>query len=228
MGSNTDDDLCKDALEKYELLNDGQDYLFTDIDIEMRPHSVSSGAAWSSHVPSKKWHETKKPIELKGCSDAAKNHLNQVFKSKTLARSIAENIFFSLEQWPGYMVDMFVLKHVGQYSYSDRNKICLFFYGNGAQIETMFTLSELLAPHARLLSYEDKQQHEQSRQKCEGLFQTYSKERFNPNYTERYYYYSLMERRMLYLDHKPRHFGKRQEDPRMDRVGLSFGSKNKT
>lgn len=144
-----------------------------------------------------------------------------------MARSIAEDLFFGLEQWPGYMVDLFVLKHIGEYSYSDRNKICLFFWGNGAQIETMFTLSELLAPHAKLKSLEDTRQFEQSRRKCEGLFKTYSNERFNPQYASRYYYFNLIERRMLFIDNKPRHFGQRQEDHHMDRGGLWYGSVNR-
>lgn len=39
--SSTDDDACKDALEKYELLNDEQDDLFLNIDNDSGPSDSS-------------------------------------------------------------------------------------------------------------------------------------------------------------------------------------------
>lgn len=220
--------LCNKGSETHELLNDGEDHLFKNIEEGSNSNTSlninkNTRASSTSHVPSStSWHITKKPLELKGCSEEAKKQVNKAFKENSLAQNIVEDLFFSLEQWPSYMVDLFVTKHVGQYSYSDRNKICLFFWGNGARITTLFTLSELLAPHAKLTNTDLTNQYNQSAKKCEGLFATYDKEKFNPQYSRRYYYYNMIERRMLYLDNRPRHYGIRQEDPMMDRLGIWY------
>lgn len=226
--NSNEDLLCSSALETYELLNDGEDNLFKNI--EEGTNSAQSSntdkktkASSTSHEPSSTtWHVTKKLIELKGCSEEAKKQVKKAFEKNSLAQNIVEDLFFNLDQWPSYMVDLFVTKHIGQYSYSDRNKICLFFWGNGARITTLFTFSELLAPRAKLTNTELTNQYNQSLKKCEGLFATYDKERFNPQYSQRYYYYNMIERRMLYIDNRPRHYGIRQEDPMMDRLGIWY------
>lgn len=94
------------------------------------------------------------------------------------------------------------------YSYGMRNKICLFFWGNGATIGIMTTLSKFFAPPVN----ENDPQYIQSLRKCHGLFATYRNERLNPAYAQRYYYYNMLEKRMLYLDGQARHRGQRQSD----------------
>lgn len=133
-----------------------------------------------------------------------------------LAQSYLNEYFFNFEQWPSYMVELFILNNISMYTYSTRDKICLFFWGNGATIDVMMALSEFFAPPIKCSADEDRRQFESSSRKCEGLFATYRNARFNPAYFERYYYYNIIEGRMLYIDGRPRHYGHRQEDAVMD------------
>lgn len=123
--------------------------------------------------------------------------------------STANDIFFPLQSWPTYMVEIFVLNNIAMYSYNNRNKICLFFWGNGAMIDQMFMLSSLFAPRIQQITREEQYQHESSKRKCIGLFSTYNENKNNPAYAETYYFYSMIEKRMLYIDGTPRHHGVR-------------------
>lgn len=156
------------------------------------------------------------PNERAKWSDVVEKHMKSVYRSNSLARSYAAEIFFPLEDWPAYMVELFVLNDIASYSYVTRNKICLFFWGNGSTIKNLFALSEMFAPKVPRKTHEQQKQFEESTRKCIGLFETYEEQKMNPNYSQKYYYYSLMENRMLYMDGRPRHFAKRQEDPRLD------------
>lgn len=82
----------------------------------------------------------------------------------------------------------------------------------------MNTFSEIYSPKLELRTQEQQRQYNESWRKCEGLFKTYSEQSLNPAYSEKYYYYSLMENRMLYIDGRPRHFGKRVQDPQTGRL----------
>lgn len=123
---------------------------------------------------------------------------------------IASDIFYPLREWPSYLVELFVLNNVAMYTYSQRNKICLFFWGNGATIEQMFTLSRMYSPPVKQTTYEERYQYDSSKRKCIGLFNTYVENRTNPQYAEKYYFYSMIEKRMLYIDGKARRYGARQ------------------
>lgn len=114
--------------------------------------------------------------------------------------------------WPPYMTELFVMYNIASYSYQNRNKICLFFWANGATYEVMSTLSEFFAPPERLLTGALRRDAQSSHRKCVDLFKTYKKERHNPRYSRKYYYYSMIEGRMLFLDNTPRHYGQRQSN----------------
>lgn len=146
------------------------------------------------------------------------NQLNKVYRSNPRADLYAAELFFPLSSWPGFMVELFVLNNIAKYSYSMRNKICLFFWGNGGTLEKLNTLSEIYSPKLELKTQEQKRQYSESWRKCEGLFKTYSEQSLNPANSERYYYFSLMENRMLYMDGRPRHFGHRQSDSESNRM----------
>lgn len=149
-------------------------------------------------------------------SIAVMNRLKELYRSNPTADLYAAEMFFPLTSWPDYMVELFVLSNIANYSYSTRNKICLFFWGNGGTLEILNTFSGIYAPKLELATQEQQRQYNESWRKCEGLFKTYTEQCLNPAYFERYYYYSLMENRMLYIDGRPRHFGRRQEDSGFD------------
>lgn len=186
------------------------------------PRTVENAEAGTSTEPSfSNTLETIKHPENqneKSWSIAVKNQLKNAYSQNRRAEWWTAEMFFPLKSWPPYMVELFVLKNIAMFTYSDRNKICLFFWGNGATIETLFTVSKLYAPRLDLRTQEQQRQYSESTRKCEGLFKTYNENKFNPAYATRYYYYSLMENRMLYLDGRARHFGQRQEDPILDQV----------
>lgn len=135
--------------------------------------------------------------------------IEKVRRENQIARLYMENHFYIFEKWPAYITNIFVSKNIAEYNYRDRNKICLFFFGNGATFDLMTNLSEFFANRPKL---NQRQKYEIKYRKCEYLFRIYSTQRHNPNYSERYYYYSIHENRMLYLDGMPRHFGQRQEN----------------
>lgn len=161
-------------------------------------------------LSSKRTHfEQKTEDKTSSWSHAVKSHLNNIYHQNSLAREIASTMFFSLESWPSYMVELFVLNNIANYTYSMRNKICLFFWGNGGTVEDMFTLSELFAPKIAN-TYEQQRALNENQRKCIGLFQTYNEQRSNPHYGGNYYFYSMIENRMLFIDGSARHFGKKQ------------------
>lgn len=142
-------------------------------------------------------------------SSVVEERIKKTYDTKILARPYLQENFFAFENWPSYMVELFILNNIAMYSYSLRNKICLFFWGNGASIEIMITLSEFFAPPLKLVTSEQNRQYNESLRKCHGLFATYNKEKFNPAYSQKYYYYNMYENRMLFIDGQPRHYGQR-------------------
>lgn len=153
-----------------------------------------------------------------GWSDAVRRSIENTYQNSFLARSYLNEHFFAFEQWPPYMVELFILNNILMYTYSTRNKVCLFFWGNGATLDEMMTCSEFFAPPINRATDQERRQYLESSRKCEGLFQTYHNARFNPDYSQRYYYYSIMDGKMLYIDGRSRHYGRRQEDERMDAI----------
>lgn len=204
---NSDDYLCILAADQAEYLcalNDGQDDLFINLP---EVHNDQRLQIIASESPSRtpKWsHEVSARISI-------------VNSASPLARAYLEDQFYTFEQWPSYMVELFILNGIHSYTYAMRNKICLFFWGNGGTSEIMFTLSSFYAPKVSFRTREEQHQCNESHRKCEGLFKTYKDQLHNPNYSGRYYYYNINAGRMLYMDNRPRHYGTRQEEPHLDR-----------
>lgn len=173
------------------LLNDGMDYIFENIQIP----------SFSDETVTVHQDEN-----IHGWDNIVLHRINEVRANKIIAGAL-EDMFFSFENWPAYMVNLFVQIN----SYAMRKKICLFFWGNGSPIDTMLNLSLHYAPRINLRTHEEITQYAQSKRKCYGLFKSYSENRFNANYNENYYYYDIIQKKMLYIDGKPRHFGRRQE-----------------
>lgn len=144
---------------------------------------------------------------------SAQDLIQQAYSRSPIARVYLEDHFYAFTMWPEYMVNLFVTKNIQNYSYSDRNKICLFFWGNGATFEVMETISHYFAPPPTMITAENVS----SRNKCRALFNTYTQQRLNPAYAQRYYYFNIHEGRMLFIDGRPRHYGHRQENTVRDR-----------
>lgn len=190
------DELCVLALERMEyksMLNDGNDNSIMQADSEVT-QTVSNGTS---------------VVEVR---------ILNIMSSNYLAKAYIDNMFYSFASWPTYMKEVFVLTHIMHYNYATRNKICLFFWGNGATCEIMFNLSFFFGPQINIRNYEDAKADERSRKKCVGLFKTYSKELHNPQYNQRYYYFNIHIGCMLYIDGTPRRNGRRtNEIPRIPR-----------
>lgn len=215
-----DDNICVQAAERAEvklLLNDGQDHIFSSL--EDFPDQTSRSEPiiepQQSVEPSFN-HWVHGGQNISKWSTAVERSIQHTYKNKSMARDYLQNYFFSFEDWPCYMVELFVLNSIAMYSYNMRNKICLFFWGNGATIDIMFTLSEFFAPPVKMITHVQQNQYNESVRKCQGLFETYERERMNPAYSQRYYFYSLYENKMLYIDGRARHYGRRQEDSVLD------------
>lgn len=190
--SSSNDELCDRAAEQVENVQN---------QIQQRNESGVRGIQSVRDI-----RNTEKPLQ-QNISAGAKGRIKTICRTKVLAYPYLIDQFFSFEKWPNYMVELFVLNNVAMYTYTMRNKICLFFFGNGAKIDVMFTLSEFFAPPMTAIQQRD---YNQSYRKCIGLFRTYAEQRTNPAYSQRYYYYNMIERRMLFLDGVPRHYGQRQ------------------
>lgn len=206
--SSVDDELCvRGAViaEMAELLNDGQSQIFKEIPIENS--TIQRPQLQQFFVNNQPPAESSNDLKW---SAAVKASIEHTYATKSFAKTFLLDRFFAFENWPPYMVELFILNNVAMYSYSDRNKICLFFWGNGATLEDMFTLSEFFAPSTRHLNHEQKSKYNESKRKCIGLFKTYGEQKYNPSYAQRYYFYSMYERRMLFIDSTPRHYGRRQ------------------
>lgn len=185
------------------LLEDDNDFLFNDIQTQIPPAFIHSHQTVEIFPRENNMNKSQ-------WSDVVKKRIESVRRENVLAPAL-EDTFWKFEDWPAYMVELFVLNNVSMYSYRNRNKISLFFWGNGATVNTMFQLSEIYAPRISLLSYQNQRDFSQSKKKCIDLFKTYSEQLFNPNYSMNYYYYNLTEKRMLYIDNNQRHHGTRQE-----------------
>lgn len=214
----SDDLLCISAAERADFdcaLNDGQDRLFINLPEESnvpQPQIIAPGTSFRT------------PAETNNVnwSNEATARINIVHSQSPLARIYLEDSFYRFEQWPAYMVELFVLNSIQNYSYAMRNKICLFFWGNGATYEIMSKLSTFYAPKALLRTREEQYQFNASHRKCEDLFKTYREQLHNPSYSGKYYYYNIHTGRMLYIDNRPRHYGIRQEEPYLDRFPSWF------
>lgn len=136
--------------------------------------------------------------------------INRIMRENPAAKYYSENMFYKFELWPKYLRDLFVTHSIQNYTYSMRNKICIFFWGNGGTYEIMSTLSEYFAPRLSTNTYKERREYTSSHYKCQQLFKTYSEQLHNPNYYERYYYYNIHQGRMLYMDNVPRCYGQRQ------------------
>lgn len=193
-----DNDITR--FQTQQMLNDGYDYVFNQIHSQIQPAPVNTQYAGSYAATNR----NRLPIDIQ-------NRINYVQNRVPIARVYLENHFFKLELWPSYMIKLFIQNNIAQYSYIVRNKIYLFFWGNGGTYEIMLNISSFYAPRVVLRTREEIYQFNESCRKCLLLFDTYSAQLNNPNYARSYYYYSIIGRRMLFLDGTPRHFGERQE-----------------
>lgn len=207
--NSVNDDFCLQSANNAELLkllNDGEDYVFNKVDEKQELEKQKKNDQEKPNVSDIR-HLEKTSNESKW-SVAVKQRIQNVYNDKIFAKPYLEDQFYSFEKWPPYMVELFILNNISSYSYSLRNKICLFFFGNGAKFEVMFTLIAFFAPTDNISSSEYKSSY----QKCVGLFKTYESEKYNPAYSSRYYYYNMIENRMLYLDGVQRHYGLRHSE----------------
>lgn len=135
LASTDDDILCVQAAENIEKK------VTTDDSSEQKV--IDPSFVHTFHTTKDEGNQT----EGKGLlSVEARAQIQKALKSNSMANIYASELFFPLESWPTYMVELFVLNNVAMYSYAMRNKICLFFWGNGGTIDKLFTMSELFAP----------------------------------------------------------------------------------
>lgn len=59
------------------------------------------------------------------------DRIRSSYSRSPIGRIYLENRFYRFNMWPNYMVDLFLSTNIQNYSYVKRNKICLFFWGNG-------------------------------------------------------------------------------------------------
>lgn len=195
-----DDSVCVAAAERVESiahLNDNQDDYIVNVPEDLFLQVNSANIAVPVH--------------------SAQDRIRSVLSRSVFGRTYLSEYFFTFDQWPEYMFDLFTSTNIQDYSYVNRNKICVFFWGNGGTFEIMSDLSHFFSPPPRATTAADRRQNESSRRKCMQLFSTYNDQRFNPNYARRYYFYSMIQRRMLFIDGQPRHYGQRQENGLLNR-----------
>lgn len=181
---NANDDVCIHAIEKFEnesLLHDGNDHLFVNIEQSNTASNLDS-------------------IEYK---------IQNVIRRSSIAGAYLADSFYAFDLWPNYIKLLFVSNNIQNYNYVTRNKLCLFFWGNGASYEVMCNLSYFFAPKTSTKTYAEIKKNDLSHKKCLGLYKTYTEQQYNPQYSHRYYYYNILQKRMLFIDGTPRHFGKR-------------------
>lgn len=146
--------------------------------------------------------------------------IDRIRTENELARVYIENYFYQFEKWPYYITEIFVMKNIANWSYKDRNKICIFFFGNGGTLDIMTNISHFYSPTVIRVM---QKRYDIKYKKCTDLFMTYQRNLYNPAYAERYYYYSIEDKLMLYLDQTPRRNGQRVENngcslPRFNRM----------
>lgn len=190
-----DDIICLSGLDIYEsglILNDGNDDIFNHV--EQPAHNNIHSDIQKKQL---KW------------SYRARERILYIREHYPAAQAFLDDFFYNFEFWPPYMVDLFVLNSIAMYSYSMRNKICLFFFGNGGNYDIFFKLSQYFAIKSSIDSYDKYRDYQRSRRKAEDLFKTYSREINNPDYARQYYFYSIEDKLMMYLDNTPRRNGGR-------------------
>ena len=147
------DAICVSAIEKFEceiLLNDGYDNIFAECQRE-KQYSVNT----------------------------VDNIIESVLRRKTVARTYINTFFFNFSMWPIYIKEIFVRTHIINYSYTTRNKIYLFFWGNGATCDIMFCLSEFFGPKVHIKLLQQQKKLDTHQRKCLGLFRTYTEQKYN-------------------------------------------------
>lgn len=156
------------------VLNDGNDEIFKNFPLdEILFRQTESSSHLSSTKPQIK-------ANAKKLSNYVQDRITYVRKNNPIAQTYLEDMFFNFEAWPFYMAELFVGKNIADFSYSVRNKICLFFWGNGGTYEIMYALNMFFGPRASLKKPEEQYQFENSCRKARDLFKTYSEQCHNP------------------------------------------------
>lgn len=138
-----------------------------------------------------------------------RNRIDLVGQKDFIAKNYLNNHFFCFELWPPYLVELFVRNCIADFSYVLRNKICIFFWGNGATFETMQVLSSYYSIQTKK---QDLRSYEKSCHKCVALFKMYTDKRFDYDFSHKYYYYNVNKQIMVYVDGTVRSVGERQEN----------------
>lgn len=146
------DKICLEAIEKYKfdsLLNDGDDNLLHNIQTQSLSSSLSVYSEFATDLLNDGIDYIFENIQIPSFSDETVtlhrdenihgwdnivlHRINEVRANKIIAGAL-EDMFFSFENLPAYMVNLFVHNNIANYSYAMRNKIC--FWGNGSPIDT--------------------------------------------------------------------------------------------
>lgn len=198
--NSVDDEMCAMAADQSES-RQSNDQTYTDF-FEMNSTDDDLCARATAQI------EQDNSVRQNDASNETK--IRRIIEGSPAAKYYSENFFYKFEMWPKYLKDMFVSNSIQKYTYAMRNKICLFFWGNGGTYEIMKGLSEYFSPQSSLKTYNERREYSSSHHKCQQLFKTYSEQLHNPNYCERYYYYNIHRGCMLYMDNVPRVYGQRQ------------------
>lgn len=205
--------IAPERTDHMALLNDGNDDLFRSIPSQSNPSQQSILPEQFNHMAllndgnDEYFNNVEWPNNHR--SQSVDDKINSVLRCCITAKMYLVDSFYEFEHWPAYMKSLFVINNIQNYSYVMRNKICLFFWGNGATYEVMCNLCIFFSTKPTLKTERDRKKNECSHRKCRDLFRTYEQQKFNPAYSEKYYFYSMNECRMLYIDGTPRHFGQR-------------------
>lgn len=210
---------------EYQLaLNDGNDALLMHVNIPNIKELNNADSTKHCEEKNGPFAQTSTKAELNQLkwSNELKARIRHVNYHSPIARTYLEDKFYTFENWPPYMTELFVLNNIQNYSYTMRNKICLFFWGNGSTYDVMSNLSDFYSQPPVLRTREEIHHNTESHRKCVNLFKSYSENLHNANYSRHYYFYNIHQNRMLYIDNRPRHYGVRQEETHLDRLPRWF------
>lgn len=114
-------------------LDDGYDHLFLNVEQNNMPPRLITTVSNSKSI-----------------HNNVQNRIEGVYSRSAFARIYLENHFYGFNMSSGYMVNLFISTNIQNYSYTARNRICLFFQGTGATYEIMVDIRSFFALPPRL------------------------------------------------------------------------------